>query len=348
MTVSCIVMFSGGLDSVIATHLLKSQGLDVTALHFVLPWDQTGSGRTGNGRRGDGRKEKILECAAPLQVAVRFEDDGAEFLDMMKNPVFGFGKHANPCLDCRIRRLVRAKKIMEETGACFIATGEVLGQRPMSQRRDCLDIVVRDSGLKGYLLRPLSALQLRPTVPEEQGWVDRNSLLSIAGRGRREQLAYARRFGLMHGAPAGGCMLTFEGAGARLADLHGHVPDFSFNDLQLVAEGRHFRMSGLFRMIIGRNRSENQIISDLFLETDIRFEMAGMLGPLGLGRGTPAEGDLEKCASILSRYSRLRDRETVPVAITEEGVRSIFEVKPADEELCTKHIVSPDSDKSMH
>jgi tRNA-uridine 2-sulfurtransferase len=324
MGIPCIVMFSGGLDSTIVVHLLKEQGLDVTALHFVLPFDEDVSSK----------RNKIQAYADALGVPVRFENDGAPFLEMMKNPQFGFGKNANPCLDCRIRRLIKAKQIMEEIGAKFIATGEVLGQRPMSQRKDCLDIVIRETKLKGFLLRPLSAKFLLPTIPEEQGWVKRELLLGISGRGRHEQLAYAATYGLKHGTPAGGCILTYEHAARRLEDLQKHGKDFSFTDLQLIAVGRHFRLSPPYKIIIGRDQAENVVLDKQIMDSDYRLEMADKLGPLGLGRGEPEPTDLMTAGAILARYSRSRAEPLVKISVTYKGEQTVLEVKPASESEC--------------
>ena len=184
--VQCIVMFSGGLDSTIAVHLLKQQGIDVTALYFVLPFE---SGL-------DFDHAAVKRYANGLSVPLRIEEEGEGFLDMVSSPDFGYGKHANPCIDCRIHRLKKAKGIMDEIGASFIVTGEVIGQRPKSQRKDSLILIERKAGLEGILLRPLSAQLLEPTIPETKGWVDRSKLLAISGRGRKEQLAYSKKYGL--------------------------------------------------------------------------------------------------------------------------------------------------------
>jgi tRNA U34 2-thiouridine synthase MnmA/TrmU len=179
-------MFSGGLDSVMAAHLLKSQGLDVTALHFLLPF-YSGLGR---------RPRQVEEYAAALGVPLRVEEEGEEYLAMFREPAFGYGKNANPCVDCRIHRLKKAARIVEETGAICLATGEVVGQRPMSQKLHTMQQVEKLSGLQGKLLRPLSAKLLAPTDAEEAGIIDREKLSDISGRSRTVRLAYAKLHGL--------------------------------------------------------------------------------------------------------------------------------------------------------
>jgi tRNA U34 2-thiouridine synthase MnmA/TrmU len=322
--VKCLVMFSGGLDSTIAVHLLKSQGCEVIALHFVLPFES-----------GLGIEHlAVVEYAGALGVELRIEEEGAEFLGMVKDPCFGYGKHANPCVDCRIHRLKKAAVIMKDTGARFLATGEVVGQRPMSQRRDSMITIEKQSGLKGYLLRPLSAAVLEPTIPEVNGWVDRSRLLGISGRGRKEQIAYAAKFGLKHGAPGGGCLLTQEEIGSRFMDLRRYSPEFSLNDFKALAYGRHFRINKDLMLVVGRDDRENRILEKLIIDMDARLQMADMEGPVAVLRGNAQEDDLKKCASIVARYSRARGNDSARVRILREKQEITLEVKPAADELC--------------
>lgn len=322
----CIIMFSGGLDSVIATHLLKQQGIDVTALHFVLPF----ASGLGFGHR------VVEERAEALSVPLRIEEEGEEFLKMICDPDFGYGKWVNPCIDCRIHRLKKAKVIMGEISASFIATGEVIGQRPMSQRKDCLILIEKKAELKGLLLRPLSAQLLEPTIPESNGWVDRSKLLAIKGRSRKEQIAYAEKYGLKHGAPAGGCVLTEKEVANRFVELKKQEEKISLNDFKLLAYGRHFRISPKSRIIVGRYKGENDIIEKLFKNDDIRFEMAEITGPVGLGRGDFSKDDMHKAASLLARYSKDRNKSSVVVSIVREGITENISVKPAHDDLSNK------------
>ena len=319
-------MFSGGLDSVIAVHLLKQQKLDILALHFILPFE-SGLGFDYTA---------VKEYAEALAVPLRIEEEGDDFLIMMSAPDFGYGKHVNPCIDCRIHRLKKAKAIMDEVGASFIATGEVIGQRPKSQRKDSLLLIEKQAGLEDLLLRPLSAQLLEPTIPENEGWVDRCKLLAIRGRSRKEQLAYAKKYGLKHGAPAGGCVLTEKEVANRFLELRRHKKEIFLNDFKLLAYGRHFRIKPGSRLIVGRFKGENDIIEKLFEEGDIKIELAEITGPTALGRGVFTEDDIHKAASIVARYSRDREKETTLVKTEKEGVIINIEVKPASDEDCNR------------
>ncbi len=294
MRVSCIFMFSGGLDSVVGAHLLAQQGVDVHAVHFVLPFDSgLGFEHTAIGR-------SAASAGVPLTVV----EEGPEFVAMLKAPAFGFGKHANPCIDCRIHRLTAAKRLMEERGAAFVATGEVVGQRPMSQRMDALRRVEKRAGLRGQLLRPLSAQLMPPTQVEADGLVDRQRLLGISGRGRTEQLAYARRYGLEHGAPAGGCILTNEKTAGRFEDLCRYAPEWGFEDLRLIAWGRRFRIADTLVLLVGRNASENAVLEKLARPEDHTFQLTGDVpGPFAFARGCATAEQVSQCASIVARYA---------------------------------------------
>ncbi|MCU0609774.1 MAG: hypothetical protein MUF22_08425 [Chitinispirillaceae bacterium] len=308
-----IVMFSGGLDSVCATHLLLSQGLRLQGLYFSLPF-YTGFGMS---------YASVQAAADKLQLPLRIIEEGEEYLAVVKSPIFGFGRNANPCVDCRIHRLGIAKKIMEDLGASFIATGEVVGQRPMSQRRDCLHTIENRAGIKGRLLRPLSAKTLPETIPEADGLVDREKLLSISGRGRKEQIAYAKQHGLVHGTPAGGCFLTEKIAAFRLQDLSAHVPDFSLDDFRLLAFGRHFRLSPTTKLVIGRDDAENRLLEKMASPADFVMYMADdKPGPVAVLRGDASLVPL--AASVIARYSRFH--EHCRVAYKHDEQESIIEV----------------------
>ena len=320
-------MFSGGLDSTIAVHMMQQQGLDVLALHFILPF------YSGFGLAHEGIKKR----AAMLGVPLRIEEEGEEYLAMFKSRQYGFGKNVNPCLDCRIHRLEKAKRIMEETGASFIATGEVVGQRPMSQRRDCLDIIEKKSGLKGFIIRPLCAKILRPTLVEERGWVKRGELLDFSGRGRKGQIAYASRYGLSYSAPAGGCLLTNARTAERYADLAANSPEFSLNDFKLLAWGRHFRLSPSLKFIIARDDGENEMLDKLVLPGDAVLLMKDMLCPLGILRGAYSNDEARLACSIFAKYTRARTEAKAAVELSVNGIKRVIEVVPAGEEECAKY-----------
>jgi tRNA U34 2-thiouridine synthase MnmA/TrmU len=359
---SVIVMFSGGLDSVMAVHLLKSQGLSVTALHFLMPF-YSGLGR-GSGMVG--------EYAAALGVPLRVEEEGDEFLEMVRSPKFGFGKNANPCVDCRIHRLQKAARIVEEAGAVCLATGEVAGQRPMSQKLHTLQKVEKLAGLTGKLLRPLSAKLLAPTDAEIAGIIDREKLLDISGRSRAVQLAYAKQHGLSHSSPAGGCLLTNIETGARFMDLMSHDPQFTLTDFKLLAYGRHFRTSPEYRAIISRDDTENDAIEKIIARGGLcrraeepagaglapalisrssannilQMYLRDTTGPIALGIGEPTESDLQFSASAVVRFSKMRTAGSAAVIIKGSGEDRVIDAKPADESLLNKYRISSSAKKS--
>jgi hypothetical protein len=322
-----IVMFSGGLDSVCATHLLLTQGLKLKALHFVLPF------YSGLGMEFTQVKTAAGKLGVPLQII----EEGGEYLPVVKNPRFGFGKNVNPCIDCRIHRLKTAKKIMEADGASFIATGEVVGQRPMSQRMDCLHKIENHAELKGHLIRPLSAKLLPPTIAEQKGTIDREKLLSISGRGRREQIAYARRFGLVHGTPAGGCTLTNEKTADRFNDLVRSTPDFDLEDFRLLAWGRHFRLSPSIKLIVGRDDPDNIALEKIASASDGLLNLPDNVpGPFGILRGPSIRDYIAQSASIFARYTKFRNEKSRRVVFKYAGKEEMCEVLPATEEECDR------------
>ena len=323
----CIVMFSGGLDSTIAVHLLMSLGFDVLALNYVLPF-YSGFGLS----HGD-----IKARAAALNVPLRIEEEGQEYLDMFKSRKFGFGKNVNPCIDCRIHRFKKAAVIMAETGASFIATGEVVGQRPMSQRRECFDIIERESGLRGMIVRPLCAKILKASIPEERGWIKREDMLDFWGRGRKGQMAYAAGFGLTYPSPAGGCLLTHVRTAERYADLEKNDPGFSLNDFKLLAYGRHFRISPKLLFVQARDDAENSPVDSLRLPQDTQLLLRDIPGPVGLVRGVGTEEEMMLACSIFAKYTRERTKPIGAVVLTKGDWQRVVEVKPASEELCEKY-----------
>ncbi len=319
-----IVMFSGGLDSVIAAHLLKNQGLQIKALHFVLPF-YSGLG---------GSYKEVRRYADALEIPIRIEEEGEEFLDMVLDPDFGYGKNANPCMDCRIERLKKAEKIMKEEGASFIATGEVVGQRPMSQRMDCLHRIEKRANLKGVLLRPLSARLLPSTIVETQGLVDRERLLAISGRSRKVQLEYAREYGLIHDTPAGGCLLTHADPARRFNELVSQNQEIFLNDFKLLAWGRHFRLSSSCKVIVSRNESENNILEKIVAAEDYYMYMSEIPGPVAILRGICTDDEISAAASVLVRFSKARNTGKVKVKVFHKESTFLKEVESANDQYC--------------
>jgi tRNA-uridine 2-sulfurtransferase len=323
----CIVMFSGGLDSTIAVHLLMNLGFDVLALNYMLPF-YSGFGLSHNA---------IKARAASLGVPLMVEEEGQEYLDMFKSRKFGFGKNVNPCIDCRIHRFKKAAVIMARVGASFIATGEVVGQRPMSQRRECFDIIEKQSGLKGQIVRPLCAKILKATIAEERGWIRREDMLDIWGRGRKVQMAYAARFGLSYPMPAGGCLLTHIRTAERYADLEKNDPGFSLNDFKLLAYGRHFRINQKLLFVQARDDSENDPVDSLRLPQDTQLLLHDIPGPVGLVRGEATEEEMKLVCSIFAKYTRERIKDISVIVLTKDNKQRVIEVKPASEEVCEKY-----------
>jgi tRNA-specific 2-thiouridylase len=292
-----IALISGGLDSMLAAEVIKQQGLEVIALNFNTHFCPSEKGPSGVPRN------RVKEAAAKLGLELTTVDIGSEFIELIKNPKHGFGSNMNPCIDCKIMMLKKTKKLLSETGASFVVTGEVLGQRPMSQHRQALETIERESGLEGLLLRPLSAKLLPETIPEKEGWVSRDKLLDLNGRSRKPQIGLAKNFGIKdYPNAAGGCLLTEPLFVNRLKDALSHGA-LDINTLELLKIGRHFRLSEESKLIIGRNERENQILESLAQAKDYLFmPNPEMAGPTALGRGIFNHSLIELSARIVSRY----------------------------------------------
>lgn len=291
-----LALLSGGLDSTLAIKVLQEQGIEVEAINFTSPFCLCGGRKSGC--------SAASVAAAGLGVTLHRETCGQEYLDMIAHPRYGYGKNMNPCLDCRIFKVNRARAVMESIGASFLVTGEVLDQRPMSQRRDTLDIIERDTGLRGLILRPLSARLLRPTIPEQEGWVDREKLLAIKGRGRQPQFKLAHDLGVNdYPCPAGGCMLTFTEFAAKIRDLLDHGGRLTPASVSLLRVGRHFRLPGGVKLVVGKCQEDNERLEARSGEGFVMFESASSPGPIALAQGPIDPGTLELCARIVARYA---------------------------------------------
>jgi tRNA-specific 2-thiouridylase len=292
--VRAIALLSGGLDSTLAVKLILDQGIEVEALNFVTPFCQCN-------RKG---RCEAVQAAEQFGIPCKTVSVTDEFFDVIRQPKHGYGSGMNPCLDCRILMFSKARQQMEETGADFVFTGEVLGERPMSQRRDAMRIIERESGLDGRLLRPLCAKLMQPTIPEREGLVDREKLLDISGRSCKPQMALAEEYGINdYPCPAGGCLLTDPGFARRVRDLVHHSPGFGLNDVQLLKVGRHFRLSPLTKAVVGRNWDENQHIVALARPEDLLLQVQGWVGPTTLLRGEAGANETRLSAAITVRYS---------------------------------------------
>ncbi|MEM2098591.1 MAG: hypothetical protein QXU99_02425 [Candidatus Bathyarchaeia archaeon] len=300
--VKALALFSGGLDSILATRIILNQGITVEAIHFATPF---GSCKNEN-------KCGVTETAKQLGVPLRIVDLGNDYLRVVRNPRFGYGKHINPCVDCKIFMLKKAKKYAKQIGANFIFTGEVLGERPMSQHFKALRIIEEESGLKGMLLRPLSARLLPETFAEQKGLVKREQLLDISGRSRKPQIALAKQFGITYyPTPAGGCLLTVKEYAARLRDLFKHKKRISLTEVALLRVGRHFRF-GKNKIIVGRNEAENKFLITQKLRSDYYFEVPDVGSPITLLQGLKTKKAIEVAAMLTAFYSDAKnDRVTV-------------------------------------
>jgi tRNA U34 2-thiouridine synthase MnmA/TrmU len=324
------------LDSLLAIKVILEQGVEVEALNFMSVFCTcTPKGSSCSAARS---------AAQQLGIDVKTVNTSREFLGIVKRPRHGYGRNLNPCLDCRILMFRSARVRLEEAGASFIVTGEVLGERPMSQRREAMRLIEKESGLEGLIVRPLSAGLLEPSLPEQKGWVDRGRLLRIKGRSRRPQIELARDYGLTdYPCPAGGCLLTDAGFAGRMWDLMKHRPDFSLNDVQLLKHGKHFRLSPGAKAVVGRDEEDNRVLSAHKGEQDRLLEVVGDTGPLTVVPGSPTREDLLAAAAITARYSHARTRERVTVRIAEKiGVESeVVEVCPATEDYLSAVRIGP-------
>jgi tRNA-specific 2-thiouridylase len=306
-----ITLLSGGLDSMLAARVIMEQGVELEALNFMTVFCTC----TNRGATCLAPQKAVETLGIPLKVFNVSE----EYLGVVKHPKHGYGRNMNPCIDCRIFMLKKAKAYMEESGAVFIVTGEVLGQRPMSQRKDAMHLIEKEAGLESLILRPLSAKVLPTTIPEKEGWVDRERLLNISGRSRKPQIELADHYGIHdYPCPAGGCLLTDPGFAKRMKDLMVYDPQFSLNDVHLLKIGRHFRFSNGVKLVVGRNEEENQKIQTFAQGEDILLKVSSFPGPLSLLRGKLDEGDIEKAAAITVHYGKGKDLRKIEV--TYKGV----------------------------
>ena len=323
--VKAIALFSGGLDSILAAEVVRSQNIEVLCLTFETPFFTA-----------DKAKAATRQINLPLVV----ENFTADHLVMLKSPRYGYGKNMNPCIDCHTLMLKFAGQKMEETGADFILTGEVLGQRPMSQGKQSLYIVAKNSGYADYILRPLSALLLDPIKAEREGKIDRSRLLAIQGRGRKIQMQMADEFGIKnYSPPAGGCLLTDAIFTRRLRDLFSHEEDRQIRDIELLKYGRHFRIGDNGKIIVGRNKADNDVLKTLVREEDLVLFMAEFPGPQVI---VPYGGDdsvRNTAAALCVRYSDAPDDQEAKVICRKGNISTSIITKAAAREDCEQWII---------
>ena len=334
--IKALALLSGGLDSTLAVKVILEQGIEVEAINFVTVFCNCTTKKMGCSAG--------KQAASTLGIKLKTVNTSREFLEIVKNPKHGYGRNLNPCIDCRIFMLKQAKNYMGETGARFLITGEVLGERPMSQRRDAMRIIERESGLDGLIVRPLSAQLLPPSIPEKEGWVDREKLLSIQGRSRKPQIELASHFGINdYPCPAGGCLLTDPGFAQRMKDLMKYHPDFDLNDVHLLKTGRHLRLLPELKAVVGRNEHENEQILTFAQEKDMIFHLIDLPGPVTLLRGKSDREFEELTASITAHYSKAKNDKMVRIGcrrLPGEREETLL-VSPLPEEELKKYQINP-------
>jgi tRNA-specific 2-thiouridylase len=317
-------VFSGGLDSVLAAEIIRRHGIEVQALFFETPFFTS---------------EKAKATADAVKLPIKIIDITDRHLEVVKNPLHGYGGNMNPCIDCHALMFRIAGEMMEKEGAGFIITGEVLGQRPMSQNRAALSIIDRQSGMEGMILRPLSAKHLPMTIPEERGWVKREYLLDFSGRSRKPQMALAKSLNITrYPSPAGGCLLTEEVFSRRLKDLMSFNPLFEMREIRLLKTGRHFRIGPKTKIIIGRKEDENDIIASLAREEDLLMTTPSVPGPDALVTGeiTPAVKDV--AAGMTVSYSDAKTGEAL-VNMRHRGKDMLIMARGQEKERFIKYMI---------
>lgn len=328
-----VALISGGLDSLLAAKTVMEQGIHVEGINFFTGFCV--EGHTHAIRKKDKDKVKrnnALWSAEQLGIKLHIIDVIEEYKDVLINPKHGYGANMNPCLDCKVFMVQKAKQWINENDFDFIITGEVVGQRPMSQRKDTMPIIAEESGADDRLLRPLCAKNLPMTLPEREGWIDREKLFDFSGRTRKPQMELAEQFGFKDFAqPAGGCcFLTDKNYSDKLVDLwsaRGNK-EYNLDDVMLLKVGRHIRPNSNFKLIVAREDGEARFMGG-YKKEFINMNCSSHRGPLAIIDGSPTETDLETAARIIARYGQGRDAETVDVTIRQkDGSERQIQVNP--------------------
>jgi tRNA U34 2-thiouridine synthase MnmA/TrmU len=291
-----VALISGGLDSVLAAKIVMDQGFDVVGIYCTSAFSKS------YGREHETSAAKVSRA---IGIELRIFDMGQDYIDLIRHPAHGYGKNINPCIDCKIFMLKKAKAVMEKMNSPFVVTGEVLGQRPMSQRRDTFPVIERDADLRGMVLRPLSAKLLPPTQGELNGVIDREKLLGISGRSRTVQIRLAERYGISgYSTPAGGCLLTDNNFSAKLRDLFEDKIAVNPDDIRLLTVGRHYRIDAGVKIVIGRDNSENNVLMSLASHGYHLFMPQGFPGPVALLNGNPTQDVKQTIGRLIITYSK--------------------------------------------
>ena len=328
-----VALISGGLDSLLAARVVLDQGVHVEGINFYTGFCVEAHTSTLRAKEGDApRRNNALWVAEQLGIKLHIIDIAEEYKAIVLNPKYGYGQHLNPCLDCKIFMVGRAQAWADEHGFDFIVTGEVVGQRPKSQRKNAMPLIARESGAADRLLRPLCAKNLLETLPERRGWVDRNALFGFHGRNRKPQIELAAHYGFTNYAqPAGGCcFLTNEQYSAKLSDLWESrgVRDYTLDDVLLLKIGRHIRPAAHYKLIVSREQSEVFYLEG-YTNSFIALRCLSHVGPMALVDGEPSAADLELAASLLARYSQGRTTDSVTIGVERPGAPgAVLTVRP--------------------
>jgi tRNA-uridine 2-sulfurtransferase len=342
--IKAVAMLSGGLDSTLAVKIVADQGVEVVGVNFNTGFCLTDHKRKMLGLGADIELDSVrneaLQAGAKWRIPVEIIDISADYMDILTSPKHGYGSAINPCIDCRIYMQKKARQYMEQIGAKFLITGEVVGQRPMTQMRQTMRMIEKESGMAGYILRPLSARVLEPTVPEKEGWVDREKLYGFHGRTRAPQMELARELGLIdYPQPAGGCcFLTDLNYARRLKDLfqHQNKKTITAEQVLMLKVGRHFRINERAKAVVGRNEIEN-----LFLEKNtsdrVMITCLDVMGPLTVLEGEIGPEEINLGASLTARYSDGKNDRSVRVeVITPEQGTMILDTPALGEDECER------------
>jgi tRNA-specific 2-thiouridylase len=296
MSRKAVALISGGLDSVLAAKVIMEQGFDVIGLYFTSAFSKS---------YGNEKETHAARVSKAIGIDLHVLDMGQDYIDLVRKPVHGYGKNINPCIDCKIFMLRRAKAVMQKENSPFVVTGEVLGQRPMSQRRDTFHVIERDADMRDLIVRPLSATLLPPTKAEQDGIIQRETLLGISGRSRTVQMQLAERYGIRgYSTPAGGCLLTDKNFSEKLRDLFSEKQDVGSDDVRLLTMGRHFRIDGGNKIVLGRDNTENSLLINLAPRGYHLFMPQGFPGPVALLSGTPTRDIKHTIGRLIITYSK--------------------------------------------
>ncbi len=319
--IKAISLFSGGLDSILATKIIMEEGIEVIGVTFKSLFFSP---------------DKAIEWAKKLGIELKVIEFGEKYLELVRYPKHGYGKNMNPCIDCHAYMFKKAGELMRELGASFLITGEVKGERPMSQNKTALRIVEEESGLSGKILRPLSAKLLPETEPEKLGYVNRDRLYAISGRSRKQQFELAKKYGIIEfPTPSGGCKLTEPGYAYRLKELIKHN-EYTVENIKLLDIGRHFRLPSGKKLIVGRNKKENELLS-LYREKYILLFPESIMGPTSLLQSKEKE-DIVLGAIITLTYSDHGGKRGWIIVDSKEKKERI-EIFPQNKEDFRKYLI---------